>query len=474
MSRFFNGLLIILFVLALMHLSLNYSFAQTYTSNGNCFDWGDGACWTKVDDGSGCSNNTSLSPPSNPGTSCPVNVVINHPMSYASSLTFGGSFQSITFGTSGSLSVSNTITLSDNYTLNVYGNALDNDDFFQVAGLTLGATSKLVVDAHARMIVTGITQFTKQDGWIKVDGYFQTNSVATTGNSSLTMEVDENATVIVDLDIDMNGNSTLTFVGNGSDPEYVNEEGNSRSVVDIRGRIKTNGTNAEIIADNATVFICDGINEDVKRTELNTGKFETQCLSALPVKWTGLNLVYDNKSQSIQIAWTTLREWENSHFVVERGVGNIENFENIGSVEGAGWSSDITHYHFSDENLPVKANRIYYRIRQMDFNGGSAYSEVLSISIPRLPSPNVEWQIFPNPGKNAKVYLKLLGGYPLKDESVILRILSPHQNVSPPLELRPEPSRVWDITPLVQDISEGFYLLEINYGKHKYHYKFIK
>ncbi|MEX2514418.1 MAG: hypothetical protein WD398_16060 [Cyclobacteriaceae bacterium] len=475
MSGFFKGFLIILYVLALMLLPLTFSYGQTYTSNGNCDDWGDGACWTKVDDGSGCTNNTSLSPPSNPLTNCPINVVINHPMTYASGLTFGGSFQAITFGTSGSLSISNSITLSNNYTLNVYGDALDQEDFFKVSGLTLGAASKLVVDAHAKMLITGITQFTNQNGWIKVDGYFQTGSIATTGNSSLTLEVDQDATVIVDLDIDMNGNSKLTFVGNGSDPEYINDPDNSRSVVDIRGKVKTNGIGAELVADNITVFVCNGIDTRVSTSEPNTGKFETQCLSALPVKWAGLNLFYNKNTRSVQIDWSTFREWENSHFVVERGVGDLKKFQNIGTVEAVGWSSDITRYRFTDDNLPVNEDRIYYRICQIDFNSAFTYSEVMSISAPLLLSQEMEWLIFPNPTKGGNVYLKLLGGHDLmKDEKLILRLLSPHQTPFPPLELRPVPSKVWNINSLVQSVSEGFYLLEISYGNLKYHLKFIK
>lgn len=477
MSVFYSYFYAVIFALALLLLPSGFTCAQTYTSNGNCSNWGDGNCWTRVDNGGTCINSTSLFPNSNPGIgiTCPVKVVINHAMTFASSLTFGGTFESITFGPSGKFTMTNGITISDNYTLSIYGNPSDESDFFQTTGLTLGSSSRIEVDQEARLIVTGITQFTKMDGYIKVGGYFQTGSIATTGNSSLTFEVDRDATVIVDLNIDMNGNSKLSFVGNGTDPEFVNDPGNSRSVVDVRGSVKTNGTNAELVANNITVFVCDGIDSRVSISEPNTGKFETQCLSALPVKWEGLKLFYDKETRSIQIDWATLREWENSHFVVERGVGDLKKFQNIGTVEGVGYASAITRYRFFDETLPVNVERIYYRIRQIDFNGTFAYSEVLSISVPLLPVQKLEWQIFPNPAKGGAVFLKLLIGNDLfTGEKLILRLLSPYQNPSPTLELIPEPNRVWDISPLVQDTSDGFYLLEIHYGNHKYYLKFIK
>ncbi|WP_377060351.1 hypothetical protein [Negadavirga shengliensis] len=390
-------------------------------------------------------------------------------------LTFGNNFESISFGPNGSFNMTNGITVSDNFTLNIYGDPNGTDDLFNASRLTLGTNSKLYIDQYASLEIDGVTNFTGRGAWIKVDGHYKTGSISTTGNSSMTLEVDEDATVIVEGDIDMNGNSKLTFLGNGTDPEYNLEEGNSRSIVDIRGQIKTNGNTAEIVADNITVFICNGIDPNVRTDELNDGLFETYCLSALPVQWGDITVTYRGWCHCMEVNWTTFKEWDNSHFEVERSFQGVDAFEMVGRVEGRGWASEISSYQFVEERLPIKKGRVYYRIKQVDYNGSFRYSEVVSHSLPAMDdAPTPAWYIYPNPSYGQGIRLRLSGEGLYKNEEVFVRLLSPGHGSTLPIRLQPNEYNEWDIAALTRNLSQGFYILEIKSGTATTHLKLVR
>lgn len=95
----------------------------------------------------------------------------------------------------------------------------------------------------------------------------------------------------------------------------------------------------------------------------------------LPVNW----LVFDAKSQhkDVLLSWSTASEQNNSHFEIERS-SDVRNFEFAGKVEGNGTTTNINSYQFIDAGAFAKANSdvLYYRLKQVDFNGDFAYSEI--------------------------------------------------------------------------------------------------
>jgi hypothetical protein len=75
----------------------------------------------------------------------------------------------------------------------------------------------------------------------------------------------------------------------------------------------------------------------------------------------------------VETAWITASEKNNSHFLVERSADG-KKFQSIGRVEGAGNSTVMKQYRFTDENpLPGTA---YYRLKQVDFDGKFSYSGI--------------------------------------------------------------------------------------------------
>lgn len=93
---------------------------------------------------------------------------------------------------------------------------------------------------------------------------------------------------------------------------------------------------------------------------------------------------------NVVLNWSTSSEINNARFEIEKSANGKE-FEVIGRVEGKGNSSEVIDYRFVDKNPFSGIN--YYRLKQMDFDGSSTYSDVVSI----IFNENIEAKIYPNP-----------------------------------------------------------------------------
>jgi hypothetical protein len=115
--------------------------------------------------------------------------------------------------------------------------------------------------------------------------------------------------------------------------------------------------------------------------------------SSFPVEW----LMFDAKplnSRDVQLNWATGTETNNDFFQVEKSVDG-ELFQGIAKVSGAGTTSAVTEYEYLDKDFV--ATRVFYRLKQVDYNGQFYYSERVEVNFdPTLPS-KVEFDLFPNP-----------------------------------------------------------------------------
>lgn len=116
-------------------------------------------------------------------------------------------------------------------------------------------------------------------------------------------------------------------------------------------------------------------------------------LSLLPVNYSALSAT--QVLGTAQIKWTTSMEENNSHFEIEHSVDG-ENWNQIGSVEGAGFSTEEMSYSYTDYNTVQGAN--IYRLKQVDYDGKFSYSNHLFVLIGNK-SPQDQIQLFPNPSK---------------------------------------------------------------------------
>jgi hypothetical protein len=94
----------------------------------------------------------------------------------------------------------------------------------------------------------------------------------------------------------------------------------------------------------------------------------------------------------VQLDWITATELNNDGFVVERSADG-EEFHAIGTQDGAGTSHQEVHYAFTDR-APLHGTS-YYRLKQVDLDGGFAYSDVRSVFFSNDQGPLM---LVPNPG----------------------------------------------------------------------------
>jgi hypothetical protein len=95
----------------------------------------------------------------------------------------------------------------------------------------------------------------------------------------------------------------------------------------------------------------------------------------------------------VELSWITATETNNQGFEVQRSSGG--EFETIGFVEGNGTTTETHVYSYSDRN--VNSGAYSYRLKQIDFDGTFAYSNVVKVEVPAAPLVFALDQNYPNP-----------------------------------------------------------------------------
>ena len=111
--------------------------------------------------------------------------------------------------------------------------------------------------------------------------------------------------------------------------------------------------------------------------------------NALPVEMVLYNATC--LDENISINWTTASETNNSHFLIERSEDGI-NWNVIGSVSGAGNSTTLIHYSFTDH---FSQNAQLYRLLQIDFNGKITYFNPITTNCNNSSISLIS--VYPNP-----------------------------------------------------------------------------
>ena len=96
---------------------------------------------------------------------------------------------------------------------------------------------------------------------------------------------------------------------------------------------------------------------------------------------------------SVHLEWFTSNEINNYGFEIQKRYDNTE-FEKIGFVQGSNNTTEGNDYSFTDTDL--LSYRIYYRLKQIDFNGKFKYSDVVMVEDPALNEFQL-YRNYPNP-----------------------------------------------------------------------------
>ena len=103
----------------------------------------------------------------------------------------------------------------------------------------------------------------------------------------------------------------------------------------------------------------------------------------------------------VTLDWTTATELNNHGFEIERRPDKTNlpdvnaGWRTMGFREGKGTTSELQHYSYSDKLSGIESSKLYYRLKQIDFNGSFEYSDIVEVEI--APSVFSLSQNYPNP-----------------------------------------------------------------------------
>lgn len=194
--------------------------------------------------------------------------------------------------------------------------------------------------------------------------------------------------------------------------------------------------------------------------------------SILPLDYLYFNATYNATNREGNLAWAVAKEWENSHFEVERAVNQIQNWTKVGEVTGKGYSDSPVEYGFIDKNLPAAGGNIFYRLKQVNFSGTYFYSATRSIQVEAVAGAS-SWIIYPNPTSGVGFRLELVSQDPLLEGDVTATVST----------ILGQTERFND--PNIEDLSEklgnylqtkaaGVYILTLNWAGKTESFRIIK
>ena len=168
---------------------------------------------------------------------------------------------------------------------------------------------------------------------------------------------------------------------------------------------------------------------------------------------------------SIDLKWSTASQTNNDFFTIERTTDGTQ-FEIIGTVDGAGNSSQLNYYAFTDF-API-AGTNYYRLKQTDYNGQFEYFNLIAVQNSCIDTP-AQLTIFPNPVADDLGFQFFSGN----NETVIIEvydvvgklIISTSSSVS-------EGNNLLSVD--LASIASGTYMLRVKTETSSVHQKFVK
>jgi len=133
--------------------------------------------------------------------------------------------------------------------------------------------------------------------------------------------------------------------------------------------------------------------QDNQSTHFTLGTFTGNTVNPLPVSLTDFTAVLEQGATRLN--WTTASEINNDYFEIQRTT-DAATWTAIGQVPGHGTSNVLNNYSDID-NLEgvIPSGTIYYRLKQVDFNGEFKYSMIRSVEL-----TSAGLSVYPNPTNN--------------------------------------------------------------------------
>lgn len=193
----------------------------------------------------------------------------------------------------------------------------------------------------------------------------------------------DNSANVVDrfFQIDLTGSTTPV-----ADITFSASAAEVGSITDLRAQRWNNGWEAPIMGQSVT---------PTSATVFGVTEFSPWTMSGNdePLPVTLVSFEGRQVRRHAELTWVTASELNNDRFEIEKSFDG-KSFFKIGQVAGAGTTVARNTYEFSDTEL--RDGWLYYRLRQVDYDGAYSWSRVVAIDIGGTQAP-VDIHIHPNP-----------------------------------------------------------------------------
>ncbi len=181
-----------------------------------------------------------------------------------------------------------------------------------------------------------------------------------------------------------------------------------------------------------------------------------------------------NDEGNIDLNWETADELNNDFFQVQRSSTGLGDWEPLGYVTGNGNSDQIISYSFTDDNVSKDEGFLYYRLKQVDFNGTFEYSPVISVAIDsELFETRNSWKVYPNPSNGFNLQMVLVDPRLGSGDSFRFRLLNMKGKV---LHDANQTAAIGaeEVIKKLSFSGSGLYILEISSGNRVERHRLIK
>jgi predicted outer membrane repeat protein len=189
---------------------------------------------------------------------------------------------------------------------------------------------------------------------------------------------------------------------------------------------------------------------------VDIGAYEAPESTVLPVELAVFGI--RERSKSALLTWQTASEKNNAGFEVQRRATN--EWKTLSFIEGKGTTSETQTYRYRDTDLPYEAESVAYRLKQIDTDGTTTFSETRTLTL-GAPNKVALHAPFPNP---AQAHVTLRYALPNKTD-VSIRVYDVLGRRVATLQHGSEDAGRKEVQISTSDLSPGTYLVRMQAGE---------
>lgn len=205
-------------------------------------------------------------------------------------------------------------------------------------------------------------------------------------------------------------------------------------------------------------YVTDGGSSGTNSNYIGVDQFSYQ--SVLPV--TLFDFRGQIKNNQALLTWSTANEVNNKGFEVQLSHDN-KTFSAIGFVAASKTSAGVNNYSFIDAKLLSGSS--YYRLKQIDNDGGSRYSTVVKLDFSKFA-----WSIFGNPSVN-NTFIQLQTE---TQSNVSVQVVSINGKVIQTISKGNLAQGTYNITLNLANAPHGIYVVRLLVDKNSYTKKLMR